>query len=690
MSFARRSRGVALTLVLGASFAFAAEGDDSSGASLTQALDADSGVSVQAACTNCNNADLTVGGLGSEHVAVTCDGLPVPSGLPQVYLFTVMPGTSIDRVAVVRGASDVALAGSAIGGGIDIERYRARPGFALATSADAGGYGWAGARVDLSGGWEPVRGTLLASFATSDPVDADGDGNFDLGGFERTAVEGRLDVRPARRHRIDVGFASYDESQEDAQAAYDAFGSSASGEVRYNLENVELERRQADLRYEFDLPDGSTLEVTGLVAERAEDIEETLRTDVPEVQFVPTYFIDEDWMHVGASWARPIGAHLRVSAGAAREEQVAAVVDVLYNAIALGLPPDQWTEFGTEETRVELGAWAEGAVELGERWQLAAGVRWVEHSYEDQEDVLVALVPSREPWLELPLPEGDRWLPRAAVTYKPADAWTLRATAGAGLRQPASTYNEVCCGRRFSGNRGLTLERSEAYGLEIVYQPGPDVRASAVVSTSDFDGFVQKYATLTYGFRPTYQNVNVPEARVSSVSLEGRWSPAERVQIKGALTWLDADNRTPDGAVPVIVDFFNTPTPYTFTVDQLPYLADRHASLGAQVRAGAGFAVGATAQYTGSMWIQGFDDDPSTPGILGSETLEELFETDAFWSLGARVDKAFSKGLSAYLGVDNLTDEVQSDLGNPERDYDWGLLRGRYWYGGLAWRYGPR
>jgi outer membrane receptor protein involved in Fe transport len=226
--------------------------------------------------------------------------------------------------------------------------------------------------------------------------------------------------------------------------------------------------------------------------------------------------------------------------------------------------------------------------------------------------------------------------------------------------------------------------------VEVLFQPGADLRIGATASMSDFEGFVQKYATLTYGFRPTYQNVNVPRARLSSVGLEGRWSPVERVQLKGALTFLEADNRTADDAVPAILDFFNTPTPYTYTVDRLPYLADRNASLAAQVRAGAGFTVGLTAQYTGSMWIQGFDDDPSTPGILGSETLEEFFETDAFWAFGARIDKQLPKGLSAYLGVDNLTDELQSDLGDPRRDYDWGLLRGRYWYAGLGWRHGDR
>ncbi|NJN64329.1 MAG: TonB-dependent receptor plug domain-containing protein, partial [Acidobacteria bacterium] len=66
---------------------------------------------MQTMCTNCNSADLSLGGLGNEHIAMTCDGIPVPAGLAQIYLLSVMPPTVIDNVDVEKGA------GSAPSGG---------------------------------------------------------------------------------------------------------------------------------------------------------------------------------------------------------------------------------------------------------------------------------------------------------------------------------------------------------------------------------------------------------------------------------------------------------------------------------------------------------------------------------------------------------------------------------------------
>src|SRR5512147_2090006 len=128
-----------------------ARADDETSPSATDALAGDSGVMVQTVCTNCNNADLSLGGLGNDFVPITCDDLPVSTGLAQVYLLAVMPPTLIDKMAVERGACDAALDGAAVGGGIAIERRAPKPGVQVNASADVGAFGWAGARADVSG-----------------------------------------------------------------------------------------------------------------------------------------------------------------------------------------------------------------------------------------------------------------------------------------------------------------------------------------------------------------------------------------------------------------------------------------------------------------------------------------------------------------------------------------------------------
>src|SRR5258706_6551505 len=106
---------------------------------VTDAL-ADDGVVVQTVCTNCNNADLSLGGLGNDYVPITCDGLPATTGLAQIYLLSVIPATMIDRVAVERGACDASQEAAAVGGGITIERNAPKRGVQVNASADAGAF----------------------------------------------------------------------------------------------------------------------------------------------------------------------------------------------------------------------------------------------------------------------------------------------------------------------------------------------------------------------------------------------------------------------------------------------------------------------------------------------------------------------------------------------------------------------
>ena len=69
--------------------------------SLTQTIQEGGGaISVQTMCTNCNSADLTLGSFGNEFVAVTCDGLPVSPGLPQIYLLSVVPSWPSEHFTV--------------------------------------------------------------------------------------------------------------------------------------------------------------------------------------------------------------------------------------------------------------------------------------------------------------------------------------------------------------------------------------------------------------------------------------------------------------------------------------------------------------------------------------------------------------------------------------------------------------
>lgn len=646
-------------------------------------LEEDSGVSVQTVCTNCNNADLTVGGLGNDYVPIRCDGIFVPPGLGQIYLLSVMPQTLVDKVAVKRGAGDAALDGGAVGGGIEIERFRPEEKVQLNLSGDAGSYGWNGQRLDVRGrhGW--FGGTLAATRGRSDAINANDDApggyqNWDLPEFDRTTWEARFDLQPHRMHAIRFGVASYDESQKNGRAAYDSSTSITVGSPVYNLENVELARRQYDVGYDGRLPDGSHLEIGVFRAQREEDILETQIRTLP--QFIPTYVINETEDAVHASWSRAFGLHWKARAGASWSSRDAGVVDVVFNALS-GLPPERWFDEAFDETVTETGIWAESEWSPRSTVDLVVGVRRADFSYEDEE--------ARAAWIGIPLPEGSKTLPRAALTWKPSPAWTLRATAGAGYRPPPATYAEVCCGRRYRNNRGVLMESSRAYGVETTWQPGPKVRLNATVSLTDFDDLVVKLATLTFQYRPTYQNANAPKARFENLSLEGRWEAAKWLTVKGSYSWLSAENRSENDRVVALIDFFGTPFSRDYPMAKIPYRASRNGALGGDFRIpGAGTTFSLSMQYTGPMFIQTFDaDNPVVePGYL-SETQDFLVRTPDFFLWNVRVEQRLPKGVFVYAGVDNLTDEFQNDLSDPRFDYNWGSLRGRYLYGGLGWTF---
>jgi outer membrane receptor protein involved in Fe transport len=665
-----------------------APGDKAAATSLTQTIDADSGVSIQTLCTNCNNADLSMGGLDNDHVAVTCDGMPVSSGLAQIYLLSVMPATVIDKVAVKKGASEPQLPGGAVGGGIAIDRRHPEPGLVLNASADTGEYGWSGSRLDVAGERGRFGGTLVGSWATSDVIDANGDGNPNLPAFDRYTVDASAEVEVGRKQNLRLAGNLYDESQEEGPAAYDQLAFWIEGVHRYNRENVELERKQADVVYDLELDDGSALRASLVWADRSQDIEET--ESYSSDFFVDTYLIDERHSAATLSWSRPLGQRTMLRLGGSHGGGDYDIVDINFNQFSLFLPPDEARQFALQEELDEYGAWLEVETALGGRVDLSAGLRYADFQYTDNEHVLVALQPQREPWLDIPLPEGDRWLPRAALTWKPADALSLRFSGGAGFRAPEPIYDEVCCGRRYRNNRGVLPESSESYGVEVTYQPLPRFRLGVSGFLTDFEERVLRMASLSYSYRPTYQNVNVPSARYESLALDTSWEATGWLSLKGSASWTEADNRTPNDAIPVLIDYYSTPVWKEFTTAEVPYTVARRAAVGVQVTPPrGGWSFGVATQYSGPQEIQEFVQDFMTNPDLGFSEVhfDSFVSSEDFWVVNANLSKSFKNGLALYGGMDNIFDYVQADLGDPTHDTNWGPLRGSYAYAGIRYRY---
>ena len=58
-------------------------------------------------------------------------------------------------------------------------------------------------------------------------------------------------------------------------------------------------------------------------------------------------------------------------------------------------------------------------------------------------------------------------------------------------------------------------------------------------------------------------------------------------------------------------------------------------------------------------------------------------ETPGFWLLKLSAEVPLTRRVTLKAAVDNLTDRIQNDLGDPTTDYNWGPLAGRSWRAGL-------
>jgi outer membrane receptor protein involved in Fe transport len=348
-----------------------------------------------------------------------------------------------------------------------------------------------------------------------------------------------------------------------------------------------------------------------------------------------------------------------------------------------------------EEDSTETGFWIEGDTAIGSRLELSAGVRYVDHEYDDNEEEINQLLDgARDIWLTLPEPEGSKWVPRGALTWKATDDLQLRFTAGKGFRAPPPAFDKVCCGRQYRGNRGVSLERSESAGFEVLYQPGPRWRVGLSAFRTDFDNFILNMATDSDRGTHTYQNVNIADSRNTSITVDGRFQAPRWLTTSLSYSWLDPENRAPDEGITALIDRGGAPVEETFYYEEIPYTTDARGALGLTFSLPLRFTVILGAQYTGATWIQRFNQAGVDP---------DLSETEDFWVVNTRVSRDFRNGLQLYAGVDNVTDYVQAGgctygeaqadselvgcLGDPSYDYNWGPLRGIYYYGGIGYSF---
>jgi vitamin B12 transporter len=273
-----------------------------------------------------------------------------------------------------------------------------------------------------------------------------------------------------------------------------------------------------------------------------------------------------------------------------------------------------------EPTRTNFGAYLQDRVVMGGRAYLTLGGR-VEHndSY------------------------GTRAVPRAALAVRlrgGADAATLRASAGAGIKEP--TFQESFgVSESAQGNPDLKPERSRSYDLGFERRLfGGRLRAEATLFHHDYRDQVA-FSVLSFNpFRGTFVNLGRTRARGLELALAASLDSRLHVDAQYTLT---------DGEVIVSGGDFDP----VYAAGNALLRRPRHqGSLTARYDGGR-FGAGA------SLFLVGARTDSDFCGI-------GLTQNGGHARLDARLRGRVVRGLEAYLAAENVLDsEYQEALGYP-------------------------
>ena len=142
--------------------------------------------------------------------------------------------------------------------------------------------------------------------------------------------------------------------------------------------------------------------------------------------------------------------------------------------------------------------------------------------------------------------------PRAYVVWHPHEAWTLKGGVGSGFKAPtlkqlSPQYSAVGGGGRFTiyGNPDLKPETATSYELGAT-RHGTGWSLGATAFHNELEDLIQTICVSACGVRgrEVRNYVNVAEARLRGVELNGQLDLSPQLQVDANYTWLQARDRT--------------------------------------------------------------------------------------------------------------------------------------------------
>jgi vitamin B12 transporter len=546
-----------------------------------------------------------VRGGASNSARVLLDGVPVnePGG---AFNFGTFLPLELERVEVVRGAASAVYGTDALAGVIHLVTRQAEAAESLGIHAEAEGGRFAWRRAEggtsgRSGRFDWNAGLLRLETDNQQPNSA----------FQQTA--GALSTGADLGGRTSLRLTLRGETSDLGTPGQTAFG-----------------RPDLDARFERDaLATGASLRRAGdrvvhaLRAGFAKTAELSL-DPLDSGPFTPSYrgrtaaFEVSDFTDPAGfqNDTRRLSLAYQLQAEAGRRHLVTAGVDLDRETGELGsrsaalLSPE----------RTNLGVYVQDQVVLGDRLFVTAGGRV------ERNDSF-----------------GTRAVPRAAIAWRArggADALTLRASAGAGIKEP-SFFESFGISFFAQGNPDLKPERSRTFDVGIEQRLlRSRLRLEATVYHHDYRDQIAFTVVDFSTFQGSF--VNVGRTRARGLELAADAAPAAHVRLHAAYTYLD-------GRVLVSTSDFDP----VFAVGRGLLRRPKHQ---VALTANAGndrFDVGATLLAVGRR------ADSDFAGL-------DLTENDGYARVDGRARVRLDRGFEAFVVAENLFDRAyQEALGYP-------------------------
>ncbi|MCK4248318.1 MAG: TonB-dependent receptor [Candidatus Omnitrophica bacterium] len=654
---------------------------------LYEALEGMPGIRVEQQCSFCNFSVVRMQGLESGHVQVLIDGQPLYSGLAGVYGLQQIPASNIERIEVVKGAGSALYGSSAIAGTINIITKRPAKKPEVRVSTSFGEYGTNVYTVDASGRKDDMDIMVTAQRNVGDEVDENSDMLTDRVKTENTTGGVRLGFYELiGDDQLTISARVTDETRKGGDLTDGAWLNPFAA----SSEHITTERNEINIGYKKKFAYDNEIGISFAYCHHDRDATndtflgdyESCFGSAPLVTDMEPYTAGEDLYVLDINYAHPVAERHRLLGGIQylknelEETGKYIVVDDTaagYGTAAYAGDPAYRSE--SEKSCDEYGLYLQDEISLRDNLELVIGARYDTHESKDSFAGSGGVTNVQLTY------EEESFNPRAALMYRPFDELTLRTSVGTGFRVPYGFSEDLhlCSGspRVYKGS-GLKPEESVSlnFGADYVVEKYSVSANIFRTNLKDKIGFADASAASTaLGYDYEWQNLG--DAYTQGMELGSKIALLGNLDLDLSLTYTNAEYKDKRS------DWVNHGAHGNKFADDSRYISrvpEFTGGIGLNYIPEQDWNLVLDCDYTGEMYI-----DYCKAGDV-TDPASEIVHTSDFWvvNLRAAKDNLFKEGLTGFIGVKNVFDEVQKDKRTDDAAFMYKPYIGRMVYAGMS------